>query len=363
MTKPSAVTEYKHYVTVGGVSVAIRTLRSNGVNDTRYLHADHLGGVDTITNDSGALVTRLSYSAFGGRRSSATWSATPGSGEWGAIASVSHRGFTSHEGIDNVGLIHMNGRVYDPMIGRFLSADPVIPGRIASQSTNRYSYVGNNPLSVTDPTGFADVEGEVTVTSSRTSPTPSSGDPDLQVLSRDMNPTNHAVDQGLRRDNQLTQVVAQASDGVQEVVVCGGRCGRPQEPKPYLNLSYACVKTGYCVAPRNLTTKQFVIETAAVDSLVVLVFYPEALIYALSNPVTVTNLTVGAADTAAGGVLGGGAALATKEIGRRSNSWQEHSTSSRRDQSTGASQADAVKLIEKVVQASGREGGRRRQTC
>jgi len=48
----------------------------------------------------------------------------------------------------------MNGRVYDPTLGRFLSADPFVAGAGDAQAYNRYSYVGNNPLGATDPTGF-----------------------------------------------------------------------------------------------------------------------------------------------------------------------------------------------------------------
>jgi RHS repeat-associated protein len=56
--------------------------------------------------------------------------------------------------LDEVGLVHMNGRIYDPLLGRFLSADVAIqaPGNL--QSYNRYSYVMNNPLTLTDPTGW-----------------------------------------------------------------------------------------------------------------------------------------------------------------------------------------------------------------
>jgi len=52
-----------------------------------------------------------------------------------------------------MGIIHMNGRIYDPKLGRFLQADPVIQAPKNSQNLNRYSYVLNNPLSYTDPTG------------------------------------------------------------------------------------------------------------------------------------------------------------------------------------------------------------------
>ena len=63
-------------------------------------------------------------------------------------------GFTGHEMLDDFGLIHMSGRVYDPQIGRFLSADPLVQAPDNSQSYNRYSYVWNNPLSMVDPSGY-----------------------------------------------------------------------------------------------------------------------------------------------------------------------------------------------------------------
>ncbi|MCP4304185.1 MAG: RHS repeat-associated core domain-containing protein, partial [bacterium] len=67
---------------------------------------------------------------------------------------VTPRGFTGHEHLDAVGLVHMNGRVYDPELGRFLSADPFVQDATDLQSLNRYTYVLNNPLSLTDASGF-----------------------------------------------------------------------------------------------------------------------------------------------------------------------------------------------------------------
>jgi RHS repeat-associated protein len=64
------------------------------------------------------------------------------------------RGFTGHEHLDMFGLINMNGRMYDPMLGRMLSPDPFVQAPTFSQSYNRYSYVWNNPLRFTDPTGY-----------------------------------------------------------------------------------------------------------------------------------------------------------------------------------------------------------------
>lgn len=67
---------------------------------------------------------------------------------------LSRHGFTGHEMLDDQALIHMNGRVYDPVIGRFVSADPNVFYPENMQDFNRYSYVHNNPLSFTDPSGF-----------------------------------------------------------------------------------------------------------------------------------------------------------------------------------------------------------------
>lgn len=73
------------------------------------------------------------------------------------------RGYTGHEMLDNLGLIHMNGRVQHPKIGRFLSADPFVTEPGSTQGWNRYGYVSNNPLTFIDPSGFWCEEHRVTL--------------------------------------------------------------------------------------------------------------------------------------------------------------------------------------------------------
>ena len=68
---------------------------------------------------------------------------------------ATRRGFTDHEHLDKAEIIHMNGRVYDYNVGRFLSVDPVIQSPTNSQSMNPYSYIMNNPMAGTDATGYS----------------------------------------------------------------------------------------------------------------------------------------------------------------------------------------------------------------
>ncbi len=137
-----------HFIRGGGTVVAIRTVTNNTQVATRYLHKDHLGSIESITDENGGVVERLSFDAWGARRDANDWIGK------GTIPVSTDRGFTGHEQLDSVNLTHMNGRVYDPVIGRFLSPDPVVQAPDNTQSLNRYSYVLNNPLSYTDPSGF-----------------------------------------------------------------------------------------------------------------------------------------------------------------------------------------------------------------
>jgi RHS repeat-associated protein len=115
----------------------------------RYAFSDHLGSVDVIADETGAAVERMSFDVHGSRRDVANWFTPVTYG----IDATTRRGYTGHEQIDRAGLIHMGARMYDPQLGRFIQPDPMVESD-ATQGWNRYSYVLNNPLSATDPTGM-----------------------------------------------------------------------------------------------------------------------------------------------------------------------------------------------------------------
>ncbi|HEY0891480.1 MAG TPA: RHS repeat-associated core domain-containing protein [Cellvibrio sp.] len=146
------VTQKIHYV--GDFALFV----SNGENTNatyahEYMHRDHIGSIVAISKGNIATVADVSWQANGawGERRFNQWN---GPLDNLLIPASTAKGFTDHEHLDAVGLIHMNGRVYDPELGRFMSADPFVQAPYNSQSYNRYSYVFNNPLSFTDPSGY-----------------------------------------------------------------------------------------------------------------------------------------------------------------------------------------------------------------
>ncbi len=145
---------YRHNIFAGGQAVAVHTVLSSGHTATNYLFPDHLGGVDTVTDDQGNLVQKMSFDAFGARRDPCTWRYVPACDQGSGLKSITDRGFTFQEQLDNVGLVHMNGRVYDPQMGRFVSPDPGVSDPSNSQAFARYAYVYNRPLTLADPSGF-----------------------------------------------------------------------------------------------------------------------------------------------------------------------------------------------------------------
>ncbi len=147
------LTTWRHFVNVpGGVALLLR-YGDGAPAALRYLTLDHLGSTDRILDSTGAPIVAESFGPFGERRK-ASWAGIPTAAELARIAAATRDGFTGHEQLDNVELIHMNGRVYDPQLGRFISADPFVTRPYDGQGLNRYSYALNNPLTFNDPSGF-----------------------------------------------------------------------------------------------------------------------------------------------------------------------------------------------------------------
>jgi len=128
-------------------------IKQDAIETKYWVETDHLGSLIGLYNESGSIVERYSYDAWGRRRDFNTW--TPLTLP---VTTITDRGFTGHEHLDAFGLINMNGRMYDPVLGRFLGVDPIIQDAGNSQTLNGYSYCLNNPLRYIDPTGYMQVD-------------------------------------------------------------------------------------------------------------------------------------------------------------------------------------------------------------
>ncbi len=129
------------YIFAKGKRIAKKTV---GTGATNYYHADHLGSSSVMTDSLGNLAENVAYYPYGGTRT-----------DTGSI-SVRHK-FTGQEYDAETGLYFYGARYYDPVLGRFISADSIIPYPNDPQSFNRYSYCRNNPIIYTDPSGHTPI--------------------------------------------------------------------------------------------------------------------------------------------------------------------------------------------------------------
>jgi RHS repeat-associated protein len=124
-------------------------IKSNGVTQNYlYLHRDYLGSIVAITDANATVLEKRLFDAWG-----SLISVQNGAGVALTGLTVLDRGYTGHEHLQSVALINMNGRIYDPKLHRFLQPDNYIQDPFDTQNYNRYSYVLNNPLKYTDPSG------------------------------------------------------------------------------------------------------------------------------------------------------------------------------------------------------------------
>ena len=131
-------------------------VKSDGVSQNfLYLHRDYLGSIVAISNQAGNVVEKRHFDAWGSLKNLE---------QNGLVVNITNnsiynvnllldRGYTGHEHLFKAGLIHMNGRLYDPAIHRFLQPDNYVQDPYNTQNYNRYGYVLNNPLKYTDPSG------------------------------------------------------------------------------------------------------------------------------------------------------------------------------------------------------------------
>lgn len=147
----SGGTKERLYLGGDAYSAPMVLQRENGGNWVAYnIGRDYLGSITHIVTLDGTLVAEYSYDPWGRLRDPETLEIYAAGEEPELFLG---RGFTGHEHLTWLGLINMNARLYDPLLGRFLSPDPYVQAPEFTQNFNRYSYALNNPLRYTDVTG------------------------------------------------------------------------------------------------------------------------------------------------------------------------------------------------------------------
>lgn len=147
----SNIKEYT-YLDADGGYFGMHLSNSSGYWSTSslyYFHADLLGSLIAISNGSGNIAERRSYDAWGRHRNPDNWNDYKNAG----TLNLTLIGYTFQEKMPEFNLINLNGRLYDPLLGRMLSPDPFIQDPDNSQNYNRYSYAWNNPMKYKDPNG------------------------------------------------------------------------------------------------------------------------------------------------------------------------------------------------------------------
>jgi RHS repeat-associated protein len=132
------------YYMFNGKQVAMRQYSGAPTNTSvTWMHGDHLGSASLLTNGYGATQSSMRYRPYGEVRDSST-----------AGAVLTNKRFTGQTSyMADIGLMDYGARFYNPLIGRFISPDTIVPGAGNSQAFNRYSYTLGNPLKYTDPSG------------------------------------------------------------------------------------------------------------------------------------------------------------------------------------------------------------------
>lgn len=136
-----------HYIS-GGDGLAGIYINDDGNSSFYSAYCDYQGSLLALTDINGVVKEKYAYDPWGNRRNPALWKDADTRTKF-----IVDRGYTLHEHLDGFGLINMNGRVYDPLLGMFLSPDPYVQAPGNWLNYNRYGYCYGNPLLYTDPSG------------------------------------------------------------------------------------------------------------------------------------------------------------------------------------------------------------------
>jgi RHS repeat-associated protein len=134
----STFTETKHMLYF---SIAGQVIASDDGSGLQYFLTDHLGSMVAVLSSSGTLLSQQRYMPFGQVRASL-----------GTITQTDF-GYTGQRKDSYTGLMDYKARFYDGSLGRFLQPDSIVPGAGNPQNFNRFSYVGNSPINLNDPSG------------------------------------------------------------------------------------------------------------------------------------------------------------------------------------------------------------------
>ncbi|UKY87830.1 RHS repeat-associated core domain-containing protein [Elizabethkingia anophelis] len=144
ITRNNWTGEEKHILYIGGTpyesNVVYLKDYTQSSGSFMFLHKDYLGSILAVSDKDGYKVQEAYFDAWGNRQT-------------GGDINYLDRGYTGHEHFEDIGIIHMNGRLYDPLLRRFLNADENIQDPNNTQNYNKYGYVLNNPLMYNDPSG------------------------------------------------------------------------------------------------------------------------------------------------------------------------------------------------------------------
>src|SRR5579862_2766987 len=147
-------TQWNTYLVPYGHLVA-EMFTAGGTTTPYYFTGDHLTSTTALTDQNGNQTEADSYDAWGNRRLPSGVDKATGCNQNPSPPSKTTRGFTSQEELDKLCLVNLNARLYDPALGRMMSADPTVPEATNGQAFNRYAYTVNRPLSLVDPSGYS----------------------------------------------------------------------------------------------------------------------------------------------------------------------------------------------------------------